>query len=91
LLASESRRKTQWQRRVEKPFARKCSITPLGDFLREGAGRKNAPYRYCLPAKTEAWRQDPIHPDNLAAWFKARGAFPVDVRRNGRKAGEVAE
>jgi hypothetical protein len=26
------------------------------------------------PAKVAAWRRDPIHPDNLAAWFKAQGA-----------------
>ena len=49
-----------------------------GRILRDGTGRKNAPYRYCLPAKAEAWRADPIHPDNLVAWFKAQGANPVD-------------
>ena len=54
-----------------------------GRILRDGASRKNAPYRYCLPAKAEAWRADPIHPDNLAAWFKSQGAEPAD--------GETAE
>jgi hypothetical protein len=49
-----------------------------GHVLRDGIGRKNAPYRYCLPAKAEAWRQDPSHPDNLAAWFKAQGAEIAD-------------
>jgi hypothetical protein len=45
-----------------------------GIILRDSASRKNAPYRYCRPAKAEALRQDPIHPDNLAAWFKSQGA-----------------
>jgi len=54
-----------------------------GRVLRDGTGRKNAPYRYCLPAKAETWRQDPIHPDNLAAWFKAQGTELAD--------GETAE
>src|SRR5215831_16148970 len=49
-----------------------------GRILRDGAGRKNAPYRYCLPAKAEAWRHDPMHSDNLAAWFKAQGAEIAD-------------
>ena len=35
---------------------------------------QKCPYRYSLPAKAEAWRADPIHPDNLAAWFKVQGA-----------------
>jgi hypothetical protein len=48
--------------------------------LRNGTGRKNAPYRYCLPAKAEAWRADPIHPDNLAAWLKAQRAEFVEGR-----------
>ena len=54
-----------------------------GRILRDGTGRKNAPYRYCLPAKAEAWRADPVHSDNLAAWFKAQGSELVD--------GEIAE
>ena len=54
-----------------------------GHVLRDGTGRKNAPYRYCLLAKADAWRADPIHPDNLAAWFKAQGAELAD--------GETAE
>jgi hypothetical protein len=49
-----------------------------GRVLREGTGRKNGPYRYCLPEKAEAWRADPIHPDNLAAWFKSPEAEIVD-------------
>ena len=54
-----------------------------GRILRDGTGRKSAPYRYWLPAKAEVWRQDPIHPDNLAAWFKSQGAELED--------GETAE
>jgi len=49
-----------------------------GRILRDGTCRRNAPYRYCLPAKAEAWRQDPIHPDNLPAWIKAQGAQFAD-------------
>ena len=50
----------------------------LDRAVHDGTGRKNAPYRYCLPAKAEAWRADPVHSDNLAAWFKSQGAVPAD-------------
>jgi hypothetical protein len=50
-----------------------------GRVLRDGTGRKNEPYRFCLPAKAEAWCADPIHPDNLAAWFKSQGTQMADV------------
>ena len=32
-----------------------------GWVLREGTGRKNAPYRYWLPSREEQWKQDPLY------------------------------
>ncbi len=34
-------------------------------MLRDGAGRKSAPFRYWLPGQEEKWRQSPFYiPEN---------------------------
>jgi hypothetical protein len=43
-----------------------------GVVSRDGTGRRNDPFRYCLPAQEERWRQDP--------WYEIKERLEADAR-----------